>query len=281
MQKNLFLSILCVFAAVSAHAQAFYTQDFNSTNDFGKPVGWTTKIFNVYPGRGVAASKAIQSVFGPTANLDTIGSALLLMPGEPIVPTPMILTFQYRICDYLAGSPFAAPMSSGSRLEVYVLRSGVSYTLVKTISQSPNSNAYVSSGEINLGSAYYGREIKLIFRMVNAGGSGNSYTVQLDDISLAYQLQVVGVNERKATEGSMTVVPNPAQNGSVNLRFVGATEGAVSINIADLTGKIVATKNVQLMDNQLVTIETPLAAGVYFVTANTASGSFTQRVVFN
>jgi Secretion system C-terminal sorting domain len=279
MKKNLFLSVLCAFVAISAQAQAFYTQDFNAAPLFGRPPGWTSKIFNVYPGRGVGNSQAMQSSFGATPNFDTLGSALLAMPSAPFIPVPIVLTFQYRIAEYIGSSPQAAPIPAGSKLEVFILQTGGAYTLVKTIAQSPNSAAYVSSGEINLGTEYYGRELKVIFKMTNTGGPNTSYLVQLDDVVFGYQLQPVAVSERKDTEGNMKITPNPVQNGLVNLRFEGAAEGTANISIADITGKIITTKNIEIVNHQLVTIETSLAAGVYFVTANTASGKLTERII--
>ncbi len=281
MKKNLLLSILCVFAAISTQAQVFYTQDFESTALFGKPTGWTSKVFNVYPSRGVANSKAIQSVFGASANFDSLGSAILTMPSAPFVPAPMVLNFQYRICDYIGASPIAGPIPAGSKLEVFIQIVGRPNVLVKTISQSPNSAAYQASGEIVLGNDYYGQDLKLIFKMTNAGGSGTSYTVQLDDITLGIQSTTATANAEKTASSKMAITPNPAQNGVVNLRFEGASEGAATINIMDITGKLLTTKNIEIANNQLFTIETPFAAGIYFITANTASGKFTERIVLN
>jgi Secretion system C-terminal sorting domain len=280
MQKSLFLSLACLFAATFAQAQTFYTQDFESTNSFSKPVGWSSKVFNVYPARGVNNSKAIQSVFGVSANFDTLSSDYQVMPSPPFVPAPIILQFKYRVAEYIGGAtPFAAPLPVGSKIEVFVEQAGVSYTKVQTISQSPNSAAYVSSGEIVLSNDYYGREIRLIFRVTNTGGSGANYVVQFDDITLGNQLQPVATNDRKIAEGVMKITPNPVQNGLLNLRFEGANEGETSLKVSDITGKVISTQTAQITNNQLLTLDAPRTAGVYFVSATTASGTLTERII--
>jgi Secretion system C-terminal sorting domain len=279
MQKGLFLSLACLFAATFAQAQTFYTQDFESTAVSGKPTGWSSKVFNVYPARGVNNSKCIQSVFGVSPNFDTLASDFQVMPSPPLVPAPIIMQFKYRIADYIGPTPFAAPLPVGSKIEVFVEQNSVSYTKVHTISQSPNSAAYVSSGEIVLPNDYYGRQIRFIFRVTNTGGSGANYAVQIDDITLGIQLQPVATNDRKIAEGAMKITPNPIQNGLLNLRFEGANEGETTIKVSDIAGKIISTQTAQITNNQLLTLDAPSAAGVYFVSATTASGTLTERII--
>jgi hypothetical protein len=279
MQKSLFLSLACLFAATFAQAQTFYTQDFESTNSFSKPTGWSSKVFNVYPARGVNNSKAIQSVFGFSPNFDTLSSDFQVMPTPPITPTPIVLQFKYRVAEYIGSTPLAAPLPVGSKIEVFVEQNGVSYTKVQTISQSPNSASFVSSGEIVLSNDYYGREIRLIFRVTNTGGSGANYVVQFDDITLGIQLQPVATNDRKIAEGAMKITPNPIQNGLLNLRFEGANEGETTIKVSDIAGKIISTQTAQITNNQVLTLDAPSAVGVYFVSATTASGTLTERIV--
>ena len=75
-----------------------------------------------------------------------------------------------------------------------------------------------------------------------------------------------GINNLIASDSEVTVYPNPAQN-NLNIGLLLIKNSDVEINIKDVTGKTVLSKNNKVLkgENKLQIETTNLSSGLYFV----------------
>ncbi|TND09806.1 MAG: hypothetical protein FD123_930 [Bacteroidetes bacterium] len=113
---------------------------------------------------------------------------------------------------------------------------------------------------------------KMIFTGFGGSSSGNYiFTKQL--------VSAAGLEEN-SNPVSMTVYPNPASNGQVNI-LLSAIENTTSVmTITDITGQLVHREQVQGQGLQQIVIGTGTwASGVYFVTVSSGGFSRTQKLI--
>ena len=119
--------------------------------------------------------------------------------------------------------------------------------------------------------------------------ASGTYTVTLiatgtagaDTISKVLNVIPVGIEENSSTIGNVTLYPNPTDN-LVNISFDLATNEDVSVNIYDMSGKLVKSIPSQSLMNGSyeMSIETSeLTQGVYFTNISSTSFSKNYRLV--
>ena len=117
-------------------------------------------------------------------------------------------------------------------------------------------------------------EVVVRFRMTSAYGNN----LFLDNINIGGTF--VSAVEDAIIEGNVTVFPNPASS-VVNVEFTMAQANKVSVQVYDVTGKLVTT----LLDNEVlgagaqnVQWYNPASTGLYFVKIRTEEGEVTRKV---
>ena len=88
----------------------------------------------------------------------------------------------------------------------------------------------------------------------------------------------------EATEGRVSLWPNPNDGSFVNLAFTGfdANVNTVGVDVTDVYGKLVATRTIPVQDGYLKTtlaFEQDLAPGLYLVNLTAGEKRYTERLV--
>ena len=94
---------------------------------------------------------------------------------------------------------------------------------------------------------------------------------------------VLGINESTTEISGVSIYPNPTSS-SVNLEMNIANPSEVSIQVTDLSGKIVATQNLGFLPigkNQTTIQSTSFNNGLYYVTVSSNSSSVTKKLIKN
>jgi hypothetical protein len=86
----------------------------------------------------------------------------------------------------------------------------------------------------------------------------------------------VGVSSNEVVVEGFNVYPNPATD-ALNVKF--DANAVTTVELTDLTGKIVATQTAQAGSNLVNFATANVNAGVYFVNVKNVNGSTTQKVV--
>jgi hypothetical protein len=110
---------------------------------------------------------------------------------------------------------------------------------------------------------------------ITVGEITNNGKLSFDWISIGDAEVVPSSKEDLNVEG-FNVYPNPASD-VLNIKFDANSE--TSVNLMDLTGKIVASQNAQAGTVTTAFQIADLNAGIYFVNVKSANGSATQKVV--
>ena len=124
-----------------------------------------------------------------------------------------------------------------------------------------NLNAYAGEGSV-----------RIAFVFVNANGNN----IYLDNI----QFFVSGTP--LIVDNSMSVYPNPSHlnGGPLNVTFNLPEKGPVSIEVIDMTGRVLISETPQNVLNQTYVISVPdIPAGLYIVRAKSSTGTFSKRVI--
>jgi hypothetical protein len=128
---------------------------------------------------------------------------------------------------------------------------------------------------INL-NAYVGEsDVRIAFVFVN----GNGNNIYLDNIEFFVS------DTPMVVENSMSVYPSPfnlAEQDETPLKvtFSLPEKGPVSIEVIDMTGRILISETPENVLNQTYTISVPdIQAGMYLVRARSNSGTFSKRVI--
>ena len=80
----------------------------------------------------------------------------------------------------------------------------------------------------------------------------------------------------------VNLFPNPSLN-DFTLTFYSSIEQAISIEVYDISGKIVDAKNLTLQARSLnnINFNNALANGVYVVSINSKQGTLSKRIILN
>lgn len=247
----------------------------------------------------------------PDAIYYTIGT--LSMPSISIVhgTTNKVLIAYTRIMDSdtteFATNPYwigSSSLDGQNYRDVMVLGSddnGASFTYPVNVSKSSHfEEAFVSTpeiiesgntfpilyqGDIEPGTLlgnedFYEPTIENIF-IVQKVNISDIFTLGLDSTNACGQQEMpVGIKTVvSGIDGQISVYPNPT-NDFVNasLKFVNAA--SVTLNVLDLTGKVVYTEQLNNVLNKTVKIPlTGFASGVYMLKAETSTGTITKKFI--
>lgn len=111
--------------------------------------------------------------------------------------------------------------------------------------------------------------------------SNLSNNLYIDDINIG-GVDVTGINETVLNNGVLNVFPNPS-NGNTSLVFTSGTNENATIEIFDVSGKLVSTVykgNINIGDNRFDFDKSTFpSTGVYFVKVKTASQVFGAKAI--
>jgi len=227
--KNTLYSLLLLFIVSNANAQVYpYNQDFENYASFSPPSDWTytTAPFNVYPTRGVNGSKGLSRNFFSLSLKDSIISPLI----GPITSTALL--FDYRIVDYIGGTPLAHPISAGDKIEIKVI-DGVNPPV--TLLTIDASNHLDSSGFQPITASLSGFGGSNISIMISVTSGGGDFFVDVDNF-VVDDLTTAGSLSKKEL---FSIFPNPASN----ILKLNSTEKG-TLTFYDYSGKILLKKEV-------------------------------------
>jgi hypothetical protein len=108
------------------------------------------------------------------------------------------------------------------------------------------------------------------------------YRVKSVDYDLRFEYSNLVELQREDAPGDITVYPNPVSQ-ELNVDFTLAKAQEVSIDISDVTGKLISVENFEAsrgLNNHNINFSN-LNSGVYFVTMTSSNGTVTKRVVKN
>jgi len=135
------------------------------------------------------------------------------------------------------------------------------------------------AGESNQVFQGYNNDNKYFFTSTLQYGGGSFYTFGEDvNAVVRLNLSLVSTSDEVAlpTE-AMQVFPNPATD-QVNLGVKLAEEGPATVTIADLSGRVIMTREYDSLQQQVLNFKLPsLASGIYLARIATEKGTLTQR----
>jgi hypothetical protein len=90
----------------------------------------------------------------------------------------------------------------------------------------------------------------------------------------------VGINEVAKTIHAVAIVPNP-MHSSATLNFESDNAGVYTVNVIDVLGKVVSSKEVKVAtgNNQVVMERNSLTEGVYFVQITNGNATTTTKFI--
>ncbi|WP_083470208.1 T9SS type A sorting domain-containing protein [Rufibacter tibetensis] len=118
-----------------------------------------------------------------------------------------------------------------------------------------------------------------------ASTSGTVYyrLKQVDFNNASEYSKVVAVNHVAATGSlpSISMYPNPVTDGRVTVRFQDAVNGAASIRLADMSGRVLQTQELSNVNSEVALSFTNLnlKPGIYMITVVAKGQSTTQRII--
>ncbi len=220
----LFFGILCN----SAMAQVYpFYQNFDSLTSFQNPPGWahTNPGFSVYPIHGVNSSKGLTREFTNFSGIDSVATPTV----GPIFPIT-ILDFDYRIVEYIGGTPLSHSLVAGDKL-VIKLYDGTTYFTLETIDITTHiTSAAFAHKNISLG-AYAGGNINILLVVTRAAGD---YFVDIDNFSIAHY---TGLNQLSNKNQLSVLYPNPAKSGEL-ISLTTILSGIYTVKIFNDQGKL-------------------------------------------
>lgn len=113
------------------------------------------------------------------------------------------------------------------------------------------------------------------------GNSTDDNLISLDDVMIRGTLSTIGINENDANNLGLHLFPNPASD-NVQINYTLTAESTVTINLYDVTGKLVATesKGAQPNGRHFAHINTStLAKGFYTVKVSTDFAQSTSKLI--
>lgn len=108
------------------------------------------------------------------------------------------------------------------------------------------------------------------------------YTTSTPVVRLNFD-PTIGINENSTEISGVSIYPNPSSS-SVNLEMNIATPSEVSIQVTDLSGKVVATQNLGFLPlgkNQTTIQSASFNNGLYYVTISSNGTSVTKKFIKN
>ena len=231
-----------------------------------------------------AAKTGIASMWFNSINYTCNGCIdIITLPGLDLTTTPSPqMTFQvaYQMLSNPAGTP---SWSDSLRVDVstdcgltwtnlYFKYSTNLTTIIPTFSTTafvPTQNDWRLE-TIDL-SPYAGNENVMLRFKVSSDYENNLY---VDDVSI-HDATTVGVSE-STHSATFAIYPNPAKD-LLSLSFRDLTSSAVKIDVRDIAGKIVLTKNVNHPAQKIELNVHSLNAGIYFIAVSTGDGSYNQK----
>jgi hypothetical protein len=114
---------------------------------------------------------------------------------------------------------------------------------------------------------------------LGSSGGGNVAYYYIDDVSVI-DINTMGIKQETNVKTQLSVYPNP-NNGKICISGFDAKETSTSIEITDVTGKLVY-KQQSSIGNGVVELNLQLISGVYFVHIINAQGATQiQKIVIN
>jgi len=108
------------------------------------------------------------------------------------------------------------------------------------------------------------------------------YTTSTPVVRLNFD-PTIGINENSTEISGVSIYPNPSPS-SVNLEMNIANPSEVSIQVTDLSGKVVATQNLGFLPlgkNQTTIQSASFNNGLYYVTISSNGTSVTKKFIKN
>lgn len=262
--KNILCLFLFAILISNSYSQVYpYNQDFENYAQFSPPADWTytTAPFNVYPGHGVNGSQALTRNFYSLSLKDSIISPLI----GPITSTALL--FDYRIVDYIGGTPLAHPISAGDKIEIKVI-DGVNPPV--TLLTIDASNHLDSSGFQPITASLSGFGGSNISIMISVTSGGGDFFVDIDNFVVD---DVTGAGSFPKRE-LFSIFPNPASN---LLKLNTAEQG--SLTFYDYSGKILLQKEFTVSNPVIDISELPIGTClVEFVSKNGLKSTKTLNI---
>jgi Secretion system C-terminal sorting domain len=120
----------------------------------------------------------------------------------------------------------------------------------------------------------------IIFLRASGSAPTNNDYLWVDN--LGFSGVVTGVNETDSYITNVSAFPNPASS-HINLTFELKEVQNVNLSMADITGKIIYSKDLEVVHgvkNEVISCD-GISKGTYFITLHTVNGSLTQKVVLD
>ncbi|WP_192821443.1 T9SS type A sorting domain-containing protein [Rufibacter sp. LB8] len=148
------------------------------------------------------------------------------------------------------------------------------------IERSTNGTDFVKIGQVK-GNGNSTVEIDYAFTDRNASAGTVYYRLRQVDLDGSFEhskMITVKHNASANAAARVSVFPNPATNGNVNIRFSELPQGNANVRLVDMTGKVVMTKTIN-GDGTLEFGSLGLAQGVYMISITSGGTTETQRLV--
>ncbi len=265
MKKILLLTSIIAMMALQLNAQQYpYIQNFDSYPTFSSPSDWTHTVagFQIYPGRGVGATQNLTRQFYNLSTSDSIISPLI----GPISGSSL-LTFSYRIVEYIGSTPLSHSITPGDKIEIKVI-DGSNTTTVLTIDQSNHADASSYAPAIVNLSTFSGDNITIMIKVTWSETAGSSFFVDIDDFNVE---NFAGVNEANKTVTTIQIYPNPVSD---ILNITASKE--MQVKIFDAMGKVVKEQRVESGNTSFSIAD--LSKGIYSIQSAEGEKSFREKV---
>lgn len=230
-----------------------------------------------------AQSARLSNYGQASGNIDELISGPIDLSSLNPATDVMTLSFRYSYRKRLA--------SNDEWLKVYVKNSCTTpWVQRKTlhgdmISNQVQSSYWTPSQEsdwttvhmTNVTSVYFSNDFRMKFRFESDGGN-NFYLDNINIYQGAPSDTIVGLEE--VVLSGVGIYPNPADN-ELNLQFDQLNDGMVTVNITDITGKVIFARSVLgKSGNNLVIIDThEFSSGVYFINVEQGGTAFTEKFI--
>lgn len=263
MKKTILVICILFIFQMSLHAQQYpYMQDFEGYSSFSAPNDWThtSPGFQIYPTRGVNGSKAmIRELF----NLSTSDSVISPLIGP--VNSQSMLSFDYRIVEYIGSTPISHTLTSGDQIEIKV-DDGTGSPITEYLIDMNNhiDNASYSNISIGLGS-YAGLNINIMIKGIRASGD---FFIEIDNFMVQDATSSGHIN---ADKNEIKLFPNPFNN-----YLLVSSAKKSDVLIFDLTGKKVLETQTGI-DNNIINTE-ELKCGNYLIKVISDESAFWKSI---
>lgn len=182
------------------------------------------------------------------------------------LPTTCISTI-----DSVTASINAVPTAAISGLNANYFNNDAPVTLTGTPAGGTFSGPGVSGSTFNPANAGVGGPYEVIYNYTDVNGCSAADTTQVS-VSLFDDINTIGFNK------GFEMFPNPT-NGIVNIKSKEMFNGPVEIQVYDITGKLISSRNVTMDNSNVTTIDlTTLAKGLYNLKITHNNQSHTVKV---